>query len=306
MHWKIKGVTQKALAAVPGGVSVNDLLQRLLGGLRNFGKNVDTKVEDWRILASHTQELAIPIQGFRFLEIGTGWFPTLPICYSLAGASQIVTYDLTRHLSSRLTTRMLQRLTQHLPTIAQASARPSHLVESEFAELKQATDIPDLLRRARIDYRAPADATVTGLSAASIDVVFSNSVLEHVPPGVIQKMFDEAQRVLRPGGLMIHSVNCGDHYAYFDKKITFINYLTYPEDQWRFWDNQLLYQNRLRPSDFIKMAEQAGFRIVLRKQKPRPALLELLPTLNIAPEFRGYSPEELCTTSIDFVAQKPA
>lgn len=104
---------------------------------------------------------------------------------------------------------------------------------------------------------------------------------------------------------MLHSLNCGDHYAYFDKRISFINYLTYTERQWRFWDNRLLYQNRLRPCDFIGLAERAGFEVVLRKQKPRPALLELLSTLDIAPEFRDYPPEELCSTSVDFVTRKP-
>ena len=38
-------------------------------------------------------------------------------------------------------------------------------------------------------------------------------------------MMREAFRVLRPGGLSIHSVNCADHYAYFDHNVSPINYL---------------------------------------------------------------------------------
>jgi hypothetical protein len=39
--------------------------------------------------------------------------------------------------------------------------------------------------------------------------------------------------------------------------------------------------------------------------RARQELLDQLPQLKIAPEFAGYPPEELCTTSIDFVARLP-
>ena len=101
----------------------------------------------------------------------------------------------------------------------------------------------------------------------------------------------------------MHSANCGDHYAYFDRGITQINYLAYPENKWRRWNNELLYQNRLRPSDFLRMAESAGLRVILQKSNPRPELLVQLGDMPIAPEFRSYPKEQLASTSIDFVAQ---
>jgi hypothetical protein len=45
--------------------------------------------------------------------------------------------------------------------------------------------------------------------------------------------------------------------------------------------------------------------VVLAKYTPRTDLLRALPGLDIAPEFRHYPPEQLCCTSIDFVARKP-
>lgn len=125
-----------------------------------------------------------------------------------------------------------------------------------------------------------------------------------MPPEPIQNILTESHRVLKPGGLSIHSVNCGDHYAYFDKSISAINYLTYTSQQWRFWDNDLLYQNRLRPSDLLAMALQVKFELPLVFHKPRPELLALLPQLEIAPEFQRYPPEQLCATSVDFVGVK--
>jgi SAM-dependent methyltransferase len=247
-------------------------------------------------------ELGVTPGGLRFLEIGTGWFPTLPLCWSLAGAASVVTFDLTRHLDLGLTLRLLGLLETHLPLIARAGARDIERVEADYERLKGASSLGDLLDRARVEYRAPADMTKSKLPAESVDVVFSNSVLEHVPRDVISEMMQESLRVLRHGGLALHSANCGDHYAYFDSGITSINYLTYTEKEWRFWNNKLLFQNRLRPSDFLALAEVAGLQVVWTRVKPRQELLDALPTLRIAPEFRSYPKEQLCSSSIDFVA----
>jgi len=285
---------------------MNDWLQKTLGTNRDFAGQLAAKVEDWAIFLSHTDELGMSVQGARLMEIGTGWFPTLPICYSLAGVGGIVTFDLNRHLNSELTFRMLRSLEAFLEKVSTASHQPPAEVERRYRQLRGASSVEELLKLARIEYRSPADASRSGLPNNSIDIAFSNSVFEHVPPDSIQKILHESHRVLKPGGFSIHSANCGDHYAYFDPSITFINYLTYTSSEWSFWDNELLYQNRLRPSDFLDMARRASLEIVLKYHKPRPELLEALPTLKIAPEFQHYPPEQLCATSVDFAGRKAA
>jgi SAM-dependent methyltransferase len=304
MNWRVKGVIQKALSVTPGGVAVNDWLQKTLGANRDFSGTLASKVDDWAIFLSHTDRMGVKVQGLRLMEVGTGWFPTLPICFSLAGVDRIATYDLNRHLNQEISFRMLAGLEPMLARIAEAAHASPSDVERRYRELRQAPTLDRLLQAARIEYHSPADASRTGLASNSVDIVFSNSVFEHVPPGPIQDILIESRRILKPGGLSIHSTNCGDHYAYFDKSITAINYLTYTDRQWRFWDNDLLYQNRLRPSDFIDMARRAELEIPLIFHKPRPELLAALEHLTIAPEFKHYPPEQLCATSVDFVARK--
>jgi len=51
---------------------------------------------------------------------------------------------------------------------------------------------------------AQRDATQTGLDDESIDVVTSTMLLHEMPPKVIEATFDEAHRVLKPGGRMVH------------------------------------------------------------------------------------------------------
>jgi 2-polyprenyl-3-methyl-5-hydroxy-6-metoxy-1,4-benzoquinol methylase len=156
-----------------------------------------------------------------------------------------------------------------------------------------------------VRYRAPGDASATGLTAAAIDVVFSNSVLEHVPGPVIEACMREARRILRPRGIVFHSVNCGDHYAYTDRRISQLNYLRFSSSDWSRWNNAFLYQNRLRYTDFVKMAEDAGFAIEVNTARPAPQRLEQLAAIPVHADFSRYSKDELAVTSIDFIGRAP-
>jgi SAM-dependent methyltransferase len=305
VNWRIKGLTQKALAHTPGGWRLNSLLQQRFGGLRSLETNVDTKVRaDWLVLIDHLQRLSWPLD-CRYVEIGTGWYPTLPICFHLVGGATCHTYDVSPLLDIRLTKRMLARVETHLPDIAAKTGVNLHLLHNRLTYLREATSFDELFARTGIEYHAPADATATGLPSRSVDVVFSNSVLEHVSQTTLDNLMKETRRILRPGGLAVHSVNCGDHYAYFDRSISPINYLRYTASHWRLWNNHLQFQNRLRADDFLASAQRAGLELVLNRQRPRPELMATLESFHIAPEFKRYSPEQLCTTSVDFVARAP-
>lgn len=306
MNWRVKGFVQRALGSVPGGVQVNDWLQRSLGGLRDFPGTVRTKVvSDWLVLVEGLKEMGAEPGGLRLLEVGSGWMPVLPVCFSLAGASSCTTVDVTRHMDAGLTFRMLAELEQYLPAIAGASGRSLDRVTADYKALRSARTLGDVLGRARIHYISPADARGTGLEDSVLDVVFSNNVFEHVPRDVLAGVLSESRRILKPGGISMHCTNCADHYAYFDRNITFLNYLSYSEREWQFWNNKLLYQNRLRPEDFARLATEAGLEVPLQKMRTRPELLRALPGMRIAPEFQHYSAEQLCSTSSMIGAVKP-
>ncbi len=307
MDWRIKGCIQGVLAHVPFGTSINDALQKVSGGRVDEGAHIDIKFRnDWLVLMDMLADLDADVKGKELMEVGTGWLPVLPLCFALAGAHRVHTFDLNRHLRHSAVPGALKQLEQHLPAVAKACRQTESEVRQRYARLAQAASGAEILERAGIVYHAPADATVTGLPDASISLVFSNSVLEHVPTDVLRPMMREARRIMTTDGLVLHSVNCGDHYAYFDRSITPIHYLRFDERAWRRWNNDILFQNRLRPSDFLVSAENEGLVVVRRIQTVRADLLSALPNTPIAPEFRRYSDEELCTTSVTFAARSPA
>jgi SAM-dependent methyltransferase len=163
-----------------------------------------------------------------------------------------------------------------------------------------------LLSRSRIDYFAPADGRATGLEPNSIDLVYSNSVLEHVPREEINGLMEESFRVLRPGGIIMHNIGCNDHYAFFDRSISPVNFLQFGEREWRLWNNPIQYQNRLRAPEFLDLVAHAGFEVICKRTHVRPGTLDVLKGLRIAPQFDRFSRDELAATSVDLIGRKPA
>ena len=303
-HWRVKGVIQKVLAAVPGGNGANDWLQRRFGGLRDPAANFDAKVGDWLGLMGLLRAAGIEsVAGRELLEIGTGWYPTSPLLFALAGARTCHTYDISRHLDGAMTRRLLVHLERHLDAVAEAARRDTAEVRALYRRLLDTRTDADLLGAAGIVYHAPADATRTGLPDASIDVVFSNSVLEHVEPPLLPGLLRESRRLIGTRGVSLHAVACNDHYAHFDRAISFVHYLQFDARQWRKWNNALNYQNRLRAPDFIAAARDAGLEIVYEERAVRPGSREALATMRVAPEFAGYSFDDLAATTVNFVAR---
>lgn len=307
MHWRIKGLIQKALGPLPGGDALHYRLQRRFGGLRDFRREFAIKIDDWTIMIAQLRGQGIDLRGAELLEIGTGWYPTFPFACHLAGAARVHTYDLNRHLRPDLVRLCATGFADVLPAIAEAAGAELDDVRARHAALLAALSDgrdPETATAGGVRYHAPADATTTGLPADSVDLVFSNSVLEHVAPSVLAPLYAESRRILRPGGAMFHSVNCGDHYAYADRRVHQLNYLRYDDRRWAFWNNRFLYQNRLRAHDFVDAAREAGFAIALDTSTPRPQRLEQLAAMTVAPQFAHIPPEKLCITSVDFIARK--
>jgi hypothetical protein len=303
-HWRVKGVVQKVLGAVPGGTALNSALQRQIGELRRPAANFDAKFGDWQGLMGLLQAAGRPsVAGLTLVEVGTGWYPTNPILFALAGAHTIHTYDITRHLDGTMTRQLVQHLGGKLQAIASVSARPLAEVQAHYQRLCAAHDPAALLAAAGIVYHAPADAGSTDLADGAVDLVFSNSVLEHVEPRLLPALMRESARLVGRRGVAVHAVACNDHYAHFDRSISFVNYLRYDAASWRRWNNPLNYQNRLRAPDFLAAARAAGLEILHEQRAVRGGTREALASMQVAPEFAAYSLEDLATTTINFVAR---
>ena len=233
------------------------------------------------------------------LELGTGWYPVVPIGLFLLGAERVTTVDIDPLMSDEAP---LQTAHCYLNLLDQGRLGDveAERVEHLRAALDAARSGADLLERLGIEALV-ADASALPLQPESVDLFVSNNTLEHVPEASIIEIFAEFARVARPDARMSHFVDMADHYALFDDSITVFNYMRYSDAQWRLFNNSLHYQNRLRASDYRRLHTDAGWQVM--REAPTEGSDEQLARVRLAPAFAQYSDRDLLVFESWFVAK---
>jgi|SoiMethySBSTD1v2_1073268.scaffolds.fasta_scaffold89440_3 SAM-dependent methyltransferase len=300
MNWKVKAAIQRVLSVLPGGQTVNYGLQRLR---RRSLDIVDDGFEFRTELARQHLKSALkvlnrPAEAVNVYEFGVGADLLAPLMRNRLGVRAQIVIDQDPILRPALIAAVLQRLERDrdllgiepVPTIDTASRR---------------TIVQDLSDKLGIRYVAPLDARSTGWNAESVDIIVSNSTLEHVPANDLLDLLTECRRVLKSDGVMCHRVDYEDHYAYTDRALSSYNFLRYSEKQWRRYNSRLQFQNRLRHKDYQTLLGEAGFEIVsVETLEPSREGLAELGSMPIAQEFRRYTIPELGTRKGTFLLRK--
>ncbi len=227
------------------------------------------------------------------LEIGTGWYPVVAMGMFLCGVDSIWTYDIAPLLAPDRLDRMLAffdaygrsgELSRQLP-----SAHPQRI--ERLLELRATRDHPAHVLASAGIHTVAGDARRTGLPDGAVDLTFSTAVLEYIAFPALIQLFRECRRVGSPAAAMSHYVDLSDQYSHFDPRISPINFLRFPSQHWKHFDNDLIPQSRLRISDYRSAIEQAGWD-VRTEISDRADAIELA-RVRVAPEFRGYSAADL-------------
>lgn len=296
--WLIKAAAQGAISTLPGSHRVNHWCQRHLTASAVLTQpGFDGKVQQCcRHLENHRAMSGAEPAAFA-VELGTGWYPVLPIGLALAGVRQIVTVDTSRLLSTERCRRVVDLYASGLTSgrldprlLAAVDPGRAERLVALAAEGDTAADADALLGRLGVRTLV-GDARASGLPPGSVDLFVSSNTLEHIAPQLLRGILDEFRRLAAPGAVMSHFIDISDHYAHFDGQISELNYLRFSDRTWRLFNNALQYQNRLRASDYRAMIEQAGFRV--RLEDPERGDPELLARLPLAQRFRRYDAADL-------------
>jgi len=281
--WRAKVIVQFVLAHLPFGARLNYALQRY--NEKHTSARIAMKVR------GSARQMALldtykSIRGSTVVEIGTGWEPGRTIGFHFWGADRIHTYDHIRHVKLPLLQDVLHQFREQL----------GYEIGHVWGEA-----VDDIFSNANIVYNAPGDARHTELPEKSVDLIFSNAVLEHVPVETIHALTAEAKRILKDNGIAFHVIGCRDHYAFFDKRLSFGNYYKYPEWLWKtFCQNRIHYQNRLPACQYVNIFRSHGADIIdVRNKSETP--IEILKQMKIDEKFSTFSLEDLAVTSSEVV-----
>ena len=236
--------------ALSGLSPVREWFERLSARRSREAEDFSRPFTLWQELQARTRG-QLSVEGQEVLEIGPGKSLGLCLIFLAAGARRVFAFDRFRHLfwddlDRAHLAHVLDRISREGWPGAAAARRAVRQIRRG-----EATFDPDLL------VYGHADGAGLPLDGASVDLSYSNAVLEHVhrPAEVVR----ELARVTRRGGSTIHEIDFRDHFV----EVNRLRMLAFTEAEWQLRARlRPGYTNRLRLSDFVSLFADAGFSLL--------------------------------------------
>lgn len=303
--WKAKAVVQKTISFLPFKHKINYLFQRYVTkGVVLTDYLMEDKLTHCKNHLEQFKKHGGNLSSFKTLEIGTGWYPIVPLGFYLAGASDIYTIDISDLLKTSAIHDTIRKYRQW-----QAEGKLQHYLPDLKPErfeklnslLSQNLHPHKMLEQLNI-FTILGDARHTTFANGQFDLINSNNTFEHIPESILLDILKEFKRVLNDDGLMSHAIDLSDHFAHLDKSITVYNFLQFTESQWSRIDNSIQPQNRLRITDYRRLFARAGFQVLV--ELSASGSVEKLRTIEPAEQYKEYSEADMAVTHSLMIAKK--
>jgi len=249
--WIAKALVQKAISYLPASQRINTFFQKhVTKGLQLTDDLFEDKLGHFHYHWHFFNSCSTRSQhSFKALELGTGWYPIIPIMMFIKGAKKVYTWDVQSLVEPEYVQDTIGKFLTHANN-GKISIPEDRLVTLKdcYQELNQ-KNVNDVLPMMNIE-RFIGDARQTGLDDHSIDLILSNNTFEHVDSSTLRQILTEFQRIASQGGVMSHFIDLTDHFSHLDKSISKLHFLKYSNRQWKWIDNSIQPQNRLRITDY--------------------------------------------------------
>ena len=124
-------------------------------------------------------------------------------------------------------------------------------------DISSADSLDDVLNLTNSEYLIDGLKDLKSIESNTVDIIFSEAVLEHVRKDNFLETLKELNRILKRDGFSSHNVDLKDHLDYS------LNNLRFSEKIWEsdFMMNSGFYTNRLQYKDIIELFQEANFKI---------------------------------------------
>src|SRR5258706_3393096 len=168
-HWLIKSAIHRAISFLPRSDKWNEFLQTYVSRSLDLGTGrFELRLDYCRQHLEHFFNLQPPTgAGFSVLELGTGWYPIVPLGLYLCGATDIWTFDIAPLLRRSRVEATLQRFCEYEERGVLAKSLP-WLWPERMARVREAlkmakTQKPEPLLAGMNIHALVRDASATGL-----------------------------------------------------------------------------------------------------------------------------------------------
>lgn len=165
-------------------------------------------------------------------------------------------------------------------------------------DLSTVKTVTDILAICEAKYLTDGLQSLKQIETTSIDIIFSQAVLEHVHKSEFLYTMQECYRILKPKGSCSHQVDLRDHLG------GALNNLRFSDRVWEsiFFVNSGFYTNRIRYNQMLELFKMAGFQIESTKITRWVSLPT--PRNKIAIEFSTFPEDELLVSVFDILLNK--
>jgi len=297
LKWKAKAVVQKTISLFPQRERLNYFFQKYVTkGVELSDKHFGFKIEHARDHIAYLHQFrGTDVSSLKVLELGTGWYPIIPLMMYLMDVGEVVSVDIQSWMTQERQIRTIEKLTEWRNDGKLQSLFPK-VNEEKWQRLQYILSHPEQFTKDQIDAEIGLtpmlmDARKLPFDDGYFDFICSNNTFEHIPADILKGILSSFWRLLHPQGLMSHFIDLSDHFAHFDQSITIYNFLQFSQKTWDRIDNSIQPQNRLRWRDYVEMYQSIGVPIDL--EATRPGDQNLLKTVHLHPEYAGYTAQEL-------------
>jgi len=290
--WILKALIQKMISFLPYSNRLNFWFQK------NITKGVELNDEHFNDKLvhcfDHLQLLDNPDNSI-CLELGTGWYPIVPIGLFLSGVKKITSIDIDPlcnkerfliTINKFVEWRKTGRLENYLSNIDEKRWE----ILTNFSSQNSLVEITKKINLNLI----VGDARRINLDNNSVDFICSNNVFEHIHVDIIEDIIIEFRRVLKLGGVMSHFIDMSDHFAHNDSTISIYNYLKFNDKTWKLIDNSVQPQNRMRICEYSKLFENLNVKynyFNIRKGVPQN-----VKNISIADKYKSMSTDDIAVS----------
>ncbi len=303
--WIQKAIVQKTISYLPFSHNINYIFQKYVT------KGVNLSDEYFYDRLGHGKEhldafkkysgKAIPASS---LELGSGWYPIVPISFFLVGVPKIYSVDIS-FLTSK---QRLQTTLQRFVACHEAGKLKDYInfIPANYAVITdllgnyEQYTLEEVLAKLNITYLIE-DARKLSLADNSVELVNSNNTFEHIYPAILIPILKDFKRVVKKeGGVMSHFIDMSDHFAHFDKSINIYNFLQYTDAEWARIDNSIQPQSRHRVYEYKKI--YAELQIPITAESNRPGNIDELKTIKLSPQYAGQALSENAISHCHFIS----
>lgn len=304
--WKQKVIVQKIISYLPFSHKINYVFQKYVT------KGVNLSDEYFSDRLGHARDHIKSFHKFSVnqipkscLEIGTGWYPIVPLSFFLVGVDNIYSVDISLLTSKkRLQTTLFKFVEYRRSGILQSyiDFLPDRFevitnILSDYDKLS----LHDVLPKLKIVYLIE-DARRLSLPENSIDLINSNNTFEHIYPDILIPILKEFRRVVKKDtGVMSHFIDMSDHFAHFDNSISIYNFLQFSDRQWAWIDNSIQPQSRIRIYEYKQIYADLG--IPISFEAFREGNLSEIRSISLAEKYINRPLSEIVKSHCHFVSK---